>query len=764
MALADRLNAAAVSRRQLLTGAAVGGGLLVAWWAWPRSYSPVLQTGAGEHLFGAWLTIAADGVVTVAVPQLEMGQGVTTLLPQIVAQEMGASWRQIAVAAVPPSGAQANVPLAAKWAPLWSALPSMADEPDAYLARRFAERGNFSATAEGSSVAAYEADCRAAGAAARAMLAMAAAERWGVAWEECDAQDGFILHGAKRLRFGELAEEAAKLAPPDPPPLRPQPPGERPLAGGIPGPGDFPRLDLPAKVDGSFLFAADVRLPGMVYASIRHGPVGLPELGEFEAARAGGLGLVGLVRSKRWLAAVADSWWTADRALARIAPRFVGPGGVDSGAVAQALDEGLRRGEAQRVASVGNPDEALAEPDMARRYYIAPAVHAGIETASATARLADGKLELWIASQAPEAARRAAASAVGMRERDVVLYPMAAGGSFDARLEKQHAIEVAQIAQEIGRPVQLTWPRTEEFKALPPRTPVAALLTAKLSRGEDRMPTAWRARLALPATMREFGERLFANATPEAAMVRAAGQPDPLACEGAVPPYGIAHVAVDHVSVPLDLPTGALRGNAAVYTGFATESFVDELAREAQRDPFLYRMTMLGSDERSAEVLRLATGLGEWDGGGAGSRQGLALIRMQFGAASGTIACVAQAQLGQGGVRVARLSAVADIGRIVNLDIARQQIEGGLLFGLSLATGSSLHYNGGVPEPMRLGDLGLPTLADAPEIVLDLVESDAEPFDPGELGVAVAPPAIANALFAATGVRFRRLPLLSEGL
>ncbi|MBU2340667.1 MAG: molybdopterin-dependent oxidoreductase [Alphaproteobacteria bacterium] len=764
MALRDRLNAVALSRRQLLTGAAVGGGLLVAWWAWPRSYAPALQTGADEHLFGPWLTVAADGVVTVAVPQLEMGQGVTTLLPQIVAQEMGAAWGQIAVATIPPSGAQANVPLAAKWAPLWSLVPAVADEQGSYLARRFAERGNFSATAEGSSVAAYEADCRAAGAAARAMLAMAAGERWGVAWEQCEAQEGFILHGEKRLRFGELAEEAAAMSPPDPPPLRPQPPGERPLAGGIPGPGDFPRLDLPAKVDGSFLFAADVRLPGMVHASIRHGPVGFPELGEVDAARAGGMGLVGLVRSKRWLAAVADSWWTAERALERIAPRFVGPGGVDSEAIEQALDEGLRRGEARRVASVGDPDAALAEPDMARRYDIAPAVHAAIETASATARLADGKLELWIASQAPEAARRAAAKAVGLAERDVVLYPMAAGGSFDARLEKQHAIEVAQIAQEIGRPVQLTWPRAEEFKALPPRTPVAALLTATLSRGEDRMPTAWRARLALPATMREFGERLFANATPEAAMARAAGKPDPLACEGAVPPYGIAHVAVDHVNVPLDLPTGPLRGNAAAYTGFATESFVDELAREARRDPYLYRMTMLGRDERSAEVLRRATGLGEWDGGGEGSRQGLALIRMQFAAASGSIACVAQAQLGQGGVRVARLSAVADIGRIVNLDVARQQIEGGLLFGLSLATGSSVTYRGGLAVSARLGDLGLPTLADAPEIVLDLVESDAEPFDPGELGVAVAPPAIANALFAATGVRFRRLPLLSEGI
>lgn len=742
----------------------MGGGLLVAWWAWPRSYPPSLQTGAGEHRFGAWLTVAEDGVVTVAVPQLEMGQGVTTVLPQIVAQEMGASWRQIAVATVPPNGAQANVALAAKWAPLWAVLPDLADAPDSLLAERFARAESFIATAEGSTLRAYEDDCRAAGAAARAMLAMAAAERWGVAWEECEAEDGLIVHDGKRLRFGELAAQAAQMTVPDPPPLRPSPPGERPAASGMPGPDEFPRLDLPAKVDGTYLYAADIRLPGMVYASIRHGPVGLPELVAFDEAAAAGAGLVGLVKAKRWIAAVADSWWRADRALDRMALHFGGPGGVDSEAIEEALDRSVRTGEAIRIASYGDPDALLTRLDPVQRYDIAPAVHAAIETASATARYADGRLELWIASQAPEAAREAAAAAAGLSPGDVVLYPVGAGGSFDARLEKQHAIEIAQIARQIGRPVQLTWPRAEEFKALPPRTPVALVLTAKLSPGEERTPIAWRARLALPATMREFGERLFDNATPEAAIARAGAEADPLACEGAVPPYAIPSVAVDHVTVPLELPTGLLRGNSAVYTGFATESFVDELAREAARDPYLYRMTMLGHDERVAEVLRRATELGEWDGGGEGSRQGLALIRMDFGEASGAIACVAQAQLGQGGVRVSRLTAVADIGRIVNVDIARQQIEGGLLFGLSLATGSSVSYLGGLPVSARLVDLDLPTLADAPEIVLDLVASDAPPFDPGELGVAVAPPAIANALFAATGVRFRRLPLLSEGL
>ncbi|HCI62137.1 MAG TPA: xanthine dehydrogenase, partial [Erythrobacter sp.] len=201
------------------------------------------------------------------------------------------------------------------------------------------------------------------------------------------------------------------------------------------------------------------------------------------------------------------------------------------------------------------------------------------------------------------------------------------------------------------------------------------------------------------------------------------------------------------------------------YTAFFTESFIDELAERAGRDPFLYRIEMLGQTPRMADCLRRATRLAGWDGGRRGTGQGLAMVRMGGpGDGGGRIACVAQAALGEGGLRVTRLHAAVDIGRIVNHDIARQQIEGGLIFGLSLATGSSVAYEDGRPVPARLAGLSLPTLADCPEIVIEFLASDAPAFDPGELGVAVAPPAIANALYSATGVRFRRLPLLSEGL
>ena len=754
-----------LTRRQMIAGAAVGGGLAVAWWLWPRHYSSPLAPGPNERDFGGWITIGTDGVVTVAVPQLEMGQGVTTVLAQVVAVELGADWRQVAVEPAPPSGLYANVPLAAKWAQMWSNLPSFASDPESSLAENFARSNAFIATAEGSSLIAYEAPLREAAASARAMLAMAAAERWDIDWEECEVAGGLVRYGEQSFGFGTLVTEAAEFDPPDPPPLRVEQAAEDPSPAEAELAPQYPRLDLPAKVDGSFLFAGDVRLPGLVYASIRHGPLGNPDLVRFDAEAVSGMrGLVGVVKSKRYLAAVASNWWTAEQALKAMRPVFAGPGAVDSAAALEALEAAHGEVEPERTLEVGDGDELLVRADYAQSYSVAPAVHAGLETASATARFDGDTLELWIAAQAPELTRRAAAKAIGISPQDVVLYPTAAGGSFDARLERRHAIEVAQIAKEIGRPVNLTWPRVQELQSIPVRTPVSARLEAAFVPATGGRIAAWRSRLALPATTREFGERLFDNKTPQAAMENAAGKADALACEGAMPPYAIENVAVDHLPVTLPFPTGRMRGNAHAYNAFFTESFIDELAERAGRDPFLYRMEMLGQSPRMADTLRRATRLAGWDGGRRGTGQGLAMVRMGTPDAGGRIACVAQAALGEGGVRVTKLHAAVDIGRVVNHDIARQQIEGGLIFGLSLATGSSIAYEDGKPVPNRLSGLGLPAMGDCPEIVIEFLTSDAPAFDPGELGVAVAPPAIANALYSATGVRFRRLPLLSEGL
>ncbi|MFD2135501.1 molybdopterin cofactor-binding domain-containing protein [Novosphingobium resinovorum] len=415
-----------------------------------------------------------------------MGQGVTTLIPQIVAHELGADWRQVAAEPAPVSALYANLALAAKWAPLWMPLlPSLADEPDDLLTRRWAESHVFDVTADGTEIAAYEAGARAAAASARAMLAQAAAARWSVAWEECEVANGFVTHENKKLPFGPLASEAARFSPPSTPPLRPEAMAERP--GEFP-PGarlSYPRLDLPSKVDGSWTFAGDVRLPDMVFAAIRHGPIGrkifLSDLDESAAKDM--LGFLRTVRSPEgdaaWVAAVATDGWAAEQALTRMEPGFRVAAGAESDAVDTAMDEALHNADAHRIYSAG--DMALVKDRLPIQlgYEVSPAIHVTIETAAATAWLHDGKLELWVGTQAPQATREAVAAALGMAVRDVVLYPVAIGGSFDRRLEFGHAVEAALIAREVGKPVQLTWSRREEFRAGLPRAPVSAVMAAR---------------------------------------------------------------------------------------------------------------------------------------------------------------------------------------------------------------------------------------------------------------------------------------------
>ena len=271
-------------------------------------------------------------------------------------------------------------------------------------------------------------------------------------------------------------------------------------------------------------------------------------------------------------------------------------------------------------------------------------------------------------------------------------------------------------------------------------------------------------RIATPPAAREFGQRLFGNLTSMAAIRETAGTPDPLACEGAVPPYALPAVMVEHIPVDIGLPVGRVRGNAYGPTIFATESFIDEIAAKFKREPLSFRIAMLGSDVRLAACLQRAAQLAGWDGGVDQSGQGLAVARIGEGPGAARIACIATARQGEGGVRVTQLAAAVDIGRIVNHDIARQQIEGGLVFGIGIALGNPVKLRSGVPEVTDYEALGLPTLADCPEMRIEFLASEAPPADPGELGAVVAPPAIANALFSATGLRLRRLPLLSDGI
>ena len=745
-----------ITRRGLLIGGGVGAGLLVAWGLWPRAYKSNLVAAKGEHVFGPWLKIAEDGKIIIAIAQSEMGQGVSTQLAQIIAGEMGADWRTIAVQPAMPSPLFSNGLLARKWAPNFidASLDSKAVDPE--FIEEFARRNSFVVTAGSSSIRQFEGPCRQAGAIARVLLCQAAAARWGTAWENCETEKGFVTFEKKRIAFAELAADAAGLTPPDPIPLLPSP--KNALSG-----TDQTRLDAAAKVDGSISFAGDIRLPDMLFASIRGGPIGRTKLKRYNRKAADKLtDLVDVIQVKGALAAVATNWWAANHALDLMAPVYETRGKLASSTdISDIISSRFAKGKGWKIFTAGSYEASAANESETRivsaQYDVAPAVHAPPETRSATAQYKDGRLSLWLATQAPESARAAAAKAIGISADKVALFPMMAGGSFGRNFDNLIAEQVAILAEKTGRPVQLIWSRPEDFMRDHYRSPALAKMSAALD--SNNRVDGLSIRISAASSGRELAGRMQGESAADAAY-NAEVAYEAQAVEGAIPPYAIPNISVEHFPAKLDIPTGRWRGNAHSYTAFFLESFIDELAAKSGVEPLSYRMQMLIGQARLARCLNNVAALANWDGGAEKSGKGLACHSMR----GSHIALIVAAKTEETGVRVRRISAVVDCGRMINPDIARQQVEGGIIFGLAQALGASTEFSGGLPTAMRLRDVDLPQLADIPEIEIEFVESDEEPGGIGELGVPPVAPALANALYSASGVRLRELPLLSKGL
>lgn len=748
-----------LTRRNLLIGGGAGVGLIVAWALWPREYLPNMMVDKGEHLFGPWLKIGEDGRVTIAVPQSEMGQGSYTALAQIIAGELGADWRTVAVQPAMPSPVFANDLFVREWSSAFTPASLGAVAASGLtenIGKEWAKRTGFMITAGSTTIRQFERPCRAAGAAARVMLCQAAADRWDTAWETCDTANGFVVFENKKIAFAELVVSASEREPPSPIPLRASP------INGLSG-REAVRLDAAAKVDGSANFAGDVRLPDMLFASVRAGPIGDSRLTELDRKGASGIkGIVDVVRTDNWVAALATNWWAANKALDAMSPVFSTTGRMpDSATMTEAMERALNKGPGSRFVEIGSVDGALDKSAGTRvhrsQYAVQPAVHAPLETRSATADYKNGRLTLWLATQAPEAARQAAAHAIGIDSDNVTLIQMLAGGSFGRNLDSQIAAQAAILAKHVERPVQVIWSRPEDFIRDIVRPPAHARMTAAMGKGGVIEGMA--IRIAVPATARQQIRRIKGD-TPTQAIKAVAGDQDPLAIDGAVPPYAIPNLSVDHFPVDLPLPTGLWRGNAHSYTAFFVESFVNELAAAAGIEPLSFRMQMLVGQTRLARCLTSVAALAGWDGGAENSGKGLACHSM-YGS---HIAVIATARTSEQGVRVDRISAVVDCGRLINPEIARQQIEGGIIFGLAQAVGSATEYENGLPVARRLRDIDLPLLSDIPEIDVEFIRNEEEPGGVSELGVPAVAPAIANALFSAAGVRLRELPLLSRGL
>jgi len=729
-----------IGRRTLLIGGGAGVGLLVAWKFWPRSYRPNLRAAEGETLFNAWLKIGRDGRVAVAVPQTELGQGVWTSLPQILADELGADWRTVSVEPAPVSPLYANRMLAEAAADD-SGLPGFLQGIGRWAARDYATKSALMLTAGSTSVRAFEPLMREAGAGARALLQRAAAARWNLDWEELDTRAGFVWGPAGRIPFAELAEAAAGLELPEHLPVRGG--GENRLTG-----QPLPRLDLPAKIDGSARFAADVRLRDMVFAAVRSGPPGSRLAGiDAEAARHVS-GVLKIVRNPEWVSVVASNWWAAWQALAAIRPRFHPPDGLpDSRSISAALASALDGGGADRIFESGDMETGFpgASPIEAL-YQVGLAPSAAIEPLTATVQVTGDRIEIWAPTQAPGLARAAAGRAIGFSESQVTLYPMLAGGGYGRKLETDAIEQAAILAVKLGRPVQLTWPRIQEIERDTFRPAAAAKMTGWLQQGRLQ---GWHALIAAPATSSEVAARLGAGSR----LIR----PDGAAVAGAVPPYDIPAVAVDHAPADLGLPTGYWRGAAHSYTGFFTECFVDELARTAGLEVLAFRTSLLAGNPRLARCLATAASIGGWDGGPPGSGMGLA-CHSAFGSHIATLVEIEVTRDQR--LRVLRAVSAVDCGRAINPEIVRQQIEGGLIHGISAATGRPIDIVDGSPAMRTIAEYGLPTLRDSPEVSVELLESEEEPGGVTELAVPTAAPAVANAFFSLTGQRVRTLPIV----
>lgn len=731
-----------MDRRSLLIGGGAGIGLLLAWSAWPRRYPGGMGVAEGETALGGWVKIGRDHQVTVGVPQGEFGQGAWTALPMILADELGADWRYVGVEPVPDGPLSAN-PLAAD-AVFGDGLAGLPDGVRDEWLRRI----GLTMTAASTSIRRFEGEFRAAGAAARTMLQMAAADRWGVDWRECVVLGGTVRHGEKQARLGDLAEAAAGLSPPEPAPLRGDAEGR--LAG-----QPLPRLEMPAKVDGSANFAGDIRLPGMVFASVRGGPVGDTRLtgARYRAARAAP-GVVDIVTYPEWVAAIGTTWWAADRALDILAPRFATTSGiVNSDSIDAALDAALD-GPGERIVSRGDLSSSFRGARVITASYRAGLiVHMPLEPASATAIWRDGRLTLWTAAQAPGLVREAAAHAIGIDPAGVTVHPVQGAGSFGARLETRVAAQAAMLARRLDRPVQLTWSRAEQCVQDRFRPAAAARLAARLD--PYGMIRGWSARIAAPSVGREMTGRLlrpYAAARPIGALPTGIG--DAAAVAGAVPPYAIDHLAVDHFPADIGVPTGYWSSGAHSYTAFFTECFIDELARLAQTEPVSYRIAMLGGAPRLARCLSSVAALGEWQGGSPGSGQGIAAHSF----AGSHIAVMAEARMEGARVRVDRIVAAIDCGRIVHPDLVQQQIEGGLIQGMAAAIAGGTGFTENLADVRNLSQMRVPMLSECPDITVEVLRSDAEPGGVSELGVPAVAPAIANALATLGGDRLRTHP------
>ena len=761
-------------RTLILSGLGAATALVVGWGVMPprsrQGRADTMPVVGGEVGLNGWIKVAAtDGHIVLAMNRSEMGQGVHTALAMLVAEELDVALDKLQLVQAGPDKLYGNV------AGFVAALPfHPADGEPGHETRvvktgqwvmaKLARELGINMTGGSSTVADAWDVLRLAAATARAQLLGAASLEWRLPAAELVVTNGVISHpSGPQGHYGLFAKAAAAT-----------PSGDVTLKTakqwtliGTPA----PRIDLQAKIDGTAQFGIDVRLPDQLYAVVRHVPAIGGSFGAVNVDAA--LGLPGVERVVRLgtyagstdaLAVVGRTYWHAQqgaRAL-RIEWRAPPAGAVDSAAIDQALERSARGAAASGggFTFYSRGDVGAASTNAMRRVeqvYRAPYLaHATMEPINCTARVAGGKVEVWAPTQMPGAARAAAARAARVNEAAVTVHVTYVGGGFGRRLDVDFIGQAVRIAVETGgRPVQMIWPREEDITHDFYRPAGVAVMQASLD--AQGMPIA----LAITSAGDAITPRWFERGLP--ALAAPIDTPDRTTSEGLFDlPYGIANQRIGHVATKSGVPVGFWRSVGHSHNAFFSECFIDELAFEARQDPVAFRLALLKESPRHAAVLKLAAEKAGWPGFGearalpTGVARGVALHE-SFGS---IVAQVVELSMVGGKPKLRRVVCAADVGTVVNPMIVAQQMEGGVIFGLSAALYGRIDIEGGVVRQTNFPNYPIVTMAESPHIETHLVPSTRPPSGVGEPGVPPIAPAVANAMFVLTGQRLRALPLI----
>jgi isoquinoline 1-oxidoreductase subunit beta len=727
---AETAAAGGTSRRAFLWCTALATGGLLLRYALPAEAATLagaasVEPPAGELALTPWVRITSDNVVTIVVSQAELGQGISTTLPAILADELGADWAAVRLETAPFAPAYRN------------------------------PQRSWMFTGNSESVQSFYDLMRQMGAAAREMLVQAAAARWGVPPDSCRAAGSAIVHAAsgRRLGFGALAAEAARLPVPAKPRLKPE--AELRLVG-----KPLARVDVPAKVDGSARFGIDLHLDGMLVAALRTAPDLGGRLRRADPASVAGMpGVRAVVPLDKGVAVVADTYWQARTALAKLRVEFEAAPDprISSARVREEQRAILDDGPCVTPVATGAGGDLDAALRTAARTVTADyenpfSAHATMEPMNCTVSVTPGRCEVWAPTQGQELALVTLAAVLGLETNQIqVNRSPYVGGGFGRRLLPDFIVQCALVSKAAGRPVKLIWDREEDIRRDWFRPATAVRMTAGLDAAGT--PSVLAARVVSPTILLPVFPALDA-------MLREKGF-DPSALEGMLETiYELPNRRVDFHLWKTAIPTSVMRTTGYGPNLFAFESFIDELAHAAGSDPLDYRRRLLAKNPRARRVLDRVAQLAGWGKPLApGHGRGLAVAEA-FGTLIGQ---VIEVEVREPEVRVLRVTSAVDCGRVLDPGIATSNIEGGVIFGLAYCK-SEITFDDGAVVQGNFDGYELPYLAETPELVTELMPSGEKLGGIGETGPVTVSPALANAIFAASGRRLRAMPLGRHGL